>query len=241
METIEFTYNSFVYKYTHNINDISGVGCISEIVDNDEYKLDNFININDKTIIDIGANTGVATIILAKQNPKSIVYSFEPDSEVFKLLEKNIEDNNLDNVKAFNMAIHTEERYLYISPLWSGGNTLVSDDELFKQYFKTDVRKVKINTISIDDFITQNNIDEIYLLKIDCEGSEFDFFLNSKLIFKTVSINNIVGEFHDFVYSADKNDTKSSELLNYCKDNIDGIVKICILVIETDDKIYEIR
>ncbi len=54
------------------------------------YVLHNFVDNINKCFIDIGANCGVATIILAKQKPLSIMYSFHPDKELFKILLNNI-------------------------------------------------------------------------------------------------------------------------------------------------------
>jgi hypothetical protein len=143
----------------------------------------------------------------------------------------------------------TPYQFGYNSGIYNYAKYLLDDYDVEIVCFDQKKERIELPKIKIEyvkrnlDFYNKlnNKIIGIYLLKIDCEGSEFDFFLNSKLIFKTVYINNIVGEFHDFVYSADINNYKSLDLLNYCKDNIDGIVKICILVIEADDKIYEIR
>ncbi len=73
--TVSFIYSDNKYKLCINPDDSSGNGCIREIITRNNYGLDNFKNIT-STIIDIGANCGVATIILAKQNPKSIYIFF---------------------------------------------------------------------------------------------------------------------------------------------------------------------
>ena len=79
------TFNNNTYNVCINEYDASGQGCINEIFINNEYVLHSFNNLK-TNIIDIGANCGLATIILAKQNPESVIYSFEPHYPTFKLL-----------------------------------------------------------------------------------------------------------------------------------------------------------
>lgn len=59
---------------------------------------------NNSNIIDIGANYGFLTIVLAKyvseRNGK--IFSFECDNNIFEFLKKSIAKNNLTNVKLFN-------------------------------------------------------------------------------------------------------------------------------------------
>ena len=59
---------------------------------------------NNSNIIDIGANYGFLTIVLAKyvseRNGK--IFSFECDNNIFEFLKKSIDKNNLTNVELFN-------------------------------------------------------------------------------------------------------------------------------------------
>lgn len=48
-------------------------------------------------ILDIGAYSGVYTVETAILNPNSTIHSFEPNSEIFRNLRKNIEVNKLEN------------------------------------------------------------------------------------------------------------------------------------------------
>ena len=56
--------------------------------------------------------------------------------------------------------------------------------------------KREINSISLKDIISQYNISKIDLLKMDCEGCEYEVLQN--IDEKTISlIDNIILEFHD--------------------------------------------
>ena len=51
---------------------------------------------------DIGANIGWYSLLVAKSNPKTNVYSFELVSNVYNQLVSNIKLNNLENIKCYN-------------------------------------------------------------------------------------------------------------------------------------------
>lgn len=225
--TSTFQYNNNTYFYTLN-SDPSTNGCITEIVNNNEYVLDMFNNKN-TTFIDIGANCGIATIILAKQNPMSIIYSFEPDKTVFELLQQNIKLNNLTNVKTFNKAVSKEGvKYLdlCLHPNYSGGNTTYSNTHLLQTHFNGNIHSYRVECISLDKIIEDNNITEIELLKIDCEGAEYDILYNS-VYFKNNIVKNLVGEFHNLKYNIVEDTAEN--LIIFCKSFVEGVLKITTL------------
>lgn len=236
MNYTNFKFNGVDYQFAYYSNDPSGLGCVFEIVEKNEYMLDNFTGHSGKFFIDIGCNCGVATIILAKQNPNSIVLSFDPDEKVYELVKKNIELNGISNVKLHRMGVSgngVKELTLVKHPLYSGGNTTYGDNENMSKFFNNKVIETSVvPCISLDEIFELYKIDEVKLLKIDCEGAEYDILYSSNM-FKNKKILNIVGEFHNLVYNnkVDKNDNKNNAetLLNYCKDIVLGICKISIL------------
>jgi FkbM family methyltransferase len=228
MEYTSFDYNGQQYSFFYFPGDPSGLACIAEIVTNNEYVLDLFADFKNEVFIDIGANCGVATIIMAKQNPESIVIAFEPDPKVFTLLEKNVNENNLKNCKLYNMAVAKkgiDEIFLTIKAEWSGASTIVC---------KKDIAENKINVAvqckNFDDIIT--DIPLIRLLKIDCEGSEYEILYNS-MKFKNKVVQNIVGEFHSLYYN--ECDNNIEDLMNYCKLYTDGIIRVTCLTIDSPE------
>ena len=233
MPTTTFAYNGTTYTFFYNEKDPSGPGCIREIVQNNEYELHRFANIEGSYFIDIGANCGVATIILAKQNPKSWVYSFEPHLETFELLQKNVELNGLTNVKIFNMAVSnkgTESITLTTHPEYSGGNTTYADVDQFKSHFRNNsaIQVRTIPAISLDAIMERESIPSLHLLKIDCEGAEYDILYDSEH-FKSGKVQNLVGEYHNLKYNACENNNQ--KLLAYTRANVAGFVKVTMLTI----------
>jgi FkbM family methyltransferase len=226
MNKNNFIYFGKDYLFEYNPNDVSGLGCVYEIVTINEYILHNFVNKVDKNFIDIGANCGVATIILAKQNPLSTIYSFEPDPNLFKILLNNIEINNLKNVKVFNKAVtkkNIKQIKLSFHPDYSGGNTTYLNN-LFSNGFNS----IMVDCISLDEIINENAIQEIELLKIDCEGAEYDIIYDSEYFVNKI-VKNMVGEFHNLKYNLVRDNAEN--LINYCKKFVNGIFKITTLTV----------
>jgi FkbM family methyltransferase len=112
-------------------------------------------------VIDVGANIGYYTVLLAKKVGKlGKVYAFEPDEINFEILEKNIKANNLKNVIAIQAAVSdkNKESVLYKSKENYGDHKMFGNDE-----------KEKIMTIKLDDFLKNEKID---LMKVDTQGWE---------------------------------------------------------------------
>jgi FkbM family methyltransferase len=222
-------YNGEMYKYHYNDKDDSGLGCIKEIVNNNEYHLNDFKDLEDKVFVDLGANHGLVTIILAKQNPKSKVYSFEPNPFVFEYLKMNVDSNNLNNVKLYNKGIsNNENESLMLHPYCSGANIIVNDTNGLDNYYHRlgiNYETIEIDVMDFNAFLIEENIREISLLKIDCEGCEFTVIPSES--FKSTKVDNIVGEFHDLPYY----DTPftAQNLMDICKDKIKGIISVKML------------
>lgn len=231
--TIQFSYNDHSYTILENSNDASTNGCIFEIVHRDEYKLSKFQDLKDQFLIDIGANCGVATLILAKQNPLSTVLSFEPDKTIFEVLRKNVELNQLHNVKLFNKAVSKKgikELELILHPSFSGGNTTYSDKAAIQSYFATQtVTSYTVPCISLDEIVEEFSIGKIAVLKIDCEGAEFDILYNSES-FKNKIVSNLIGEFHFLRYNVKVDGMDPQALFHFCSNLVEDI-KITFLYI----------
>ncbi len=141
---------------------------------NYEYPILDRINFNKKDkVIDIGAHYGLISIYIAKKNPQVDIYSFEPSKTTYTCLQENIKVNNIKNIKSFNagVGLKNEEKEFYFSPIntWGSSDTPGADFQNFS--FS---EKVKMKNLS--DVLKSEKIDKIKLLKVDCEGCEYDVF-----------------------------------------------------------------
>jgi FkbM family methyltransferase len=137
-----------------------------------------------KVIFDIGANTGVYSIISKTINPTSTVYAFEPSKNVYHKLMQNNTLNNY-NIDCLQIAIsnHSGTQYFYDinSNLPTSGS--LSPDK-FYETCDDDSGKLKyeVQTITLDVFLLKNSIKYIDLMKIDVEMFEPEVLEGFKLI-----------------------------------------------------------
>jgi FkbM family methyltransferase len=143
---------------------------------------------NGYRILDIGANIGYYTLIIADLIGKNgLVYAFEPEPKNFKLLEKNIQINNLKNVVLYNKAASNFNGYIdfYINKTTEGGHSI------YKSANSED-RPIQVEAIKLDDCIT----DKIDFVKIDVEGAEGEVLLGMQNILKNNQKIKLIIEFH---------------------------------------------
>ena len=137
-----------------------------------------------KVIFDIGANTGVYSIISKTINPTNTVYAFEPSKNVYHKLMQNNTLNNY-NIDCLQIAIsnHSGTQYFYDinSNLPTSGS--LSPDK-FYETCDDDSGKLKyeVQTITLDAFLLKNSIKYIDLMKIDVEMFEPEVLEGFKLI-----------------------------------------------------------
>ena len=110
------------------------------------------------TYIDVGANIGNHTVFFAKFCADKVI-AIEPVKENFELLEKNIIDNNLTNCVLHEKGISKDGRSLGVNivPLNMGSCDLTEEGD-------------DIQTMTVDEL----ELDEITLIKIDCEGMSME-------------------------------------------------------------------
>lgn len=124
-----------------------------------------------EVIIDIGANTGVFSLISKTINEKSKVYAFEPVHRVFDKLNQNVELNNYD-IKTFKIATSNYDGKGVIYDGLGEHVYSVTVNKDIQSEGKYKVKEVEIDLIRIDTFIEVNRIPKIDLMKIDVETHE---------------------------------------------------------------------
>ncbi|MDH3278387.1 MAG: FkbM family methyltransferase [Nitrosopumilus sp.] len=122
----------------------------------------------DHSYIDIGAWIG-ATVLYASNLAKHS-YAIEPDPIAFSELKKNILLNkNLSlKITLFEICISDNSG---ITHLHCPGNSKFGTSK--SSILGNGKNQVKVNTLTFDDFIKENNIKDCNFIKMDIEGGEF--------------------------------------------------------------------
>ncbi len=143
----------------------------------DYFKLGQSYKIGD-IVIDIGANIGCYSVIVGRLVGHGKVFAIEPESETFSTLVENIEKNVLSNISVHNIAIGGEnsKRRLFTKKNCSDVNSFYRDTQIFNDD-RTDFEWVQVK--KLEDFFYENNIEICNLLKMDCEGAEYEIFTKS--------------------------------------------------------------
>lgn len=139
-------------------------------------------------LIDIGANIGTFAVFAAIQNKKIKVYSYEPFEENFLLLKENVALNGLEQeIKTFNCAIGDTE---------CEKEVFLKDSNATSSLYEKDGKEVRIKVITLKDVFVDNNIQTCDLLKVDCEGAEYEIFYSTPSdIFDKIKM--ITMEYHE--------------------------------------------
>ena len=118
--------------------------------------------------IDIGANIGLYSLIIAKSvGEKGKVIAFEPFSTNYRSLLKNISLNSITNIIVEQQAISDDNKQieLYYDQF---DNNLGMTSSYKSKYSHKEI----VDAVSIDNYLEKHHIDNIHLIKIDIEGGE---------------------------------------------------------------------
>lgn len=125
----------------------------------------------DDVFIDIGANIGTYSISASgclDKEKGGTVYAFEPVSFVYNRLLENIELNKIDNILPNKLGIIDENKTieLYLSSQENLGMSSIFHHDTESG------EKEKVKAVKLDDFVSDNNIRKVNVIKIDIEGAE---------------------------------------------------------------------
>ena len=119
-------------------------------------------------VVDVGANIGYYTLLMAQRAKK--VYAVEPDKEIFAILKKNVEENNLKNVVLLNAAASDKKEGKYLTKDKENfGNSKINPSK--SPFHKGDLKNVeRVNCLRLDEIL--QNEQKISAIKVDVQGWE---------------------------------------------------------------------
>jgi len=156
-------------------------------------------------IFDLGANVGYYSAIFSFYCPKGKIFAFEPSYKNFNFLKLNVK--NYSNIYLSDNAVSnfTGEKKDIIHSIWN----VETEERLFK-------------FIKIDDFIVQNKINEIDLIKIDIDVCELEALQGMKNILINLNPYFLI----EINHAAKTRNTTEQQIINYMKSYNYEIIKI---------------
>jgi FkbM family methyltransferase len=174
---LEQKINTAIFKLntiTSAIADGSGNGIIHLMMNNamvpEKYRF-MFYEINDGDIfIDGGANEGIITDLVLKFGAK--VYAFEPNPLAINFLRKKYINNK--NVVLEETAISDEDGDVVFkfNSIFDQAGTIEITKYKYEKETEQKVKKIKFSNYILN--LIKNENKNIYMVKLDIEGAEFD-------------------------------------------------------------------
>lgn len=139
-----------------------------------------------RRIVDVGANVGYTTVYWARRFPTATFEVFEPHPGHFAVLSRTVALNRLDaRVKLHHAAAGCADEVSWLidagtaSTLKPAANAAEGSQGI---------------AVAVMDFFAAMRGRRIDLLKLDCEGSEYDILMDPR--FGELEISNLVLEWH---------------------------------------------
>ncbi|MBK1617429.1 hypothetical protein CKO42_02945 [Lamprobacter modestohalophilus] len=131
-------------------------------------------------LLDVGANTGIYSLIAAASDPNILIYAFEPVPEIVNALEHNVELNsncNRIDVRRLAVAESVGNATLYI-PL-DRRKSIETSASLNRNFREQHEYSVDVATVTIDAVCNTLSSGSRLLIKADVEGAEETLVMGS--------------------------------------------------------------
>ena len=215
LKFIEFQFSfQFINKemFLHKENLVFKIETLEELFIINEVFIENTYKINSQkeyVVFDIGMNVGIASLFFSQFNNIKKIYGFEPFEKTFKALSINLALNPVNNTKieAFNYGLSNENKFMHCQfDNENRGNVGIKNNDFIT--LTSVIEKVKFkNAAEVLEPYIKENYDMNKILKLDCEGSEYD-------ILESLLSKNLVSEFDICIIEWHKMDNFKKRLFN---------------------------
>ena len=155
---------------------LAGLGVLNyknSKVSGEQSFLKNYLSGKNGVVIDVGANEGNYSAEVLAYNSNVNVYAFEPHPVIYQRLSEKF--NGMSRIKTVNKGLSDNTGFLELYDYENKDGS--SHASLFPEVI-TEIHGAakavshKVSLTTLNDFIKENSIDMIALLKIDTEGNE---------------------------------------------------------------------
>lgn len=193
-----------------------------EIFMTDVYEMDDLVSQlpAEPVVIDVGANAGFFDIQLLSKINRATIFAYEPVPANVQMFQLTIDKNPTlkPSVQLFQMAVTGQPKdTLELFAEAEEKSQVVAS--AFSDFHKNNTRKIIVPCITLTDILLKNDLQTVDLLKLDCEGSEYDIMYHTapelirrihKLVIEVHDLDkdqNNIGAFNQYVQSLGYNTT----------------------------------
>ena len=146
-------------------------------------------------VIDVGAHIGTFSIPAAVQTPALRVLAFEPDPRNFAWLTANAALNALpaERFQAWPLAVYSHAGTFAFSVGGTSTTGALTETGFYK--IRAGAEQLNLPATTLEAIFAEQGIDRCRLLKLDCEGSEYEILENAAPGLRA-KIENMIIEAH---------------------------------------------
>jgi FkbM family methyltransferase len=124
-------------------------------------------------VIDISANAGYFTLFALSRMPGARTFSYEPIPANFNQLKRNLDLNPGQSARAFQMAVAGQPGTLTLA--YDPSDAFTTSATVNAQ---ANAATIQVACTSLAEIFRGHKLDYCDLLKMDCEGAEYDILYN---------------------------------------------------------------
>jgi FkbM family methyltransferase len=158
----------------------------------------------DPVVVDVGGYIGDFALYAVKYLGAEHVVAYEPTHENFAMLEHNVAINGYgDRITAVNEAVGDSDEIVLNVEKLDGDEVHVSP------YWYPEAEHRTLPSVTLEELFDAHGLDSVDLLKVDCEGGEYDIFPSTPAAILD-RVGNIAFEYHEI----DGYEPKLEQVLN---------------------------
>jgi FkbM family methyltransferase len=179
---------------------LRGLGVLNsedEAASGELYLMDSLLSrLESPLVLDVGANQGRYATLVRQRVPASSVWAFEPHPETFKHLAAVAEQYGFKAVSV-GMGDQAGSFVLYDRVAGEGTEHASLYREVIEDIHDREATALDVAITTLDQFVCEQHIEQIGLLKIDTEGNEYRVLLGGKETLEAGKVAMIQIEFNE--------------------------------------------
>ena len=149
-------------------------------------------------VLDSGVSESVSTcrFISERCGENGKIFAFEPDPFAYESANQALSREKLLNYHLVKMGVWDKSETAYVARKVEGRSAIILSQRPDESY--ADVEECSL--ITIDDFVSQQNLDRVDAIKMDIEGAEPQALIGAENTIKNFKPKLFISIYHDFTH-----------------------------------------